>query len=193
MAELGLDWDAPPYPESPEAAPAPLQVQVDLGNLFLDDRRMIGLSSIRLAFNPLDFEAFFQRGQAYAHQKNFQEAATDYSMALVLTPANHRIRGELLVRRSQAYRALHDRERANADLQEFAESGLALPQVLLSAAAIQCNDLAWEYATGPVKHAHANKARTLSHMAVKLNPDERAFINTLGVVYYRLGQYCASD
>jgi WD40 repeat protein/Tfp pilus assembly protein PilF len=32
LAEMGLDWDAPPLPPAPPISPEPIQIQVDLGN-----------------------------------------------------------------------------------------------------------------------------------------------------------------
>ena len=56
-------------------------------------------------------------------------------------------------------------------------------------ASAQCNNLAWGYATGPEKERDPKKALPLAQKAVKLTPDLGIWWNTLGVVYYRLGQY----
>jgi uncharacterized protein HemY len=49
--------------------------------------------------------------------------------------------------------------------------------------------LAWRYVTGPEKQRDPHKALPLAQKAVKLTPDQWHYWNTLGVVYYRLGQY----
>jgi tetratricopeptide (TPR) repeat protein len=49
--------------------------------------------------------------------------------------------------------------------------------------------LAWRYVTGPEKQRDHSKAFPLAQKAVKLFPEEWMYGNTLGVVYYRLGQY----
>jgi tetratricopeptide (TPR) repeat protein len=193
LAEIGLDWDAPPYPPAGESQPATrsLQVAVNLGNRFvtLDPRVSVGLSSLRIALNPLDFEAYLDRGRAYGRQKEPQKALADYTMALILAPEKHQIRGETLFRRSNNYRALNDLARTNADLEQLAELDLPLPEELQATAALQCNNLAWEYATGPEKQRDLKKALPLAQKAVKLEADGGSHLNTLGVVYYRLAQY----
>jgi tetratricopeptide (TPR) repeat protein len=191
LAEMGLDWDAPPYPRAEQKPPVtvPLQVAVNLGNRFVDPHIAVGLSSFRLALDPFDFEAYLDRGRAYGRLKEPQKALADYSMALALAPANHKVRGEALVRRSNNYRALNDLAQANADLQLLAELDLPLPGELQAAAALQCNNLAWEYATGPEKQRDLKRALMLAQKAVKLEANRSTHLNTLGVVYYRLGQF----
>jgi WD40 repeat protein/tetratricopeptide (TPR) repeat protein len=189
LAEMGLDWDQPPYPQAGQSATLPLQVTVNLGYSFVDPRTKIGLSSFRLALNPFDFEAYFDRGRAYAQQKAPRKAIADYSMALALMPADHKSRGEVLLRRSNNYRALNDQVRRDADLQQIAELDLTLPEGLRDVAAEQCNELAWRYVTGSEKQRDPKKALPLAQKAVKLNGDEWRHRNTLGVAYYRLGQY----
>ena len=50
-------------------------------------------------------------------------------------------------------------------------------------------ELAWVQVMGPTKFRNATKALPLSRRAVALAPDEPLCLNTLGVVYYRLGQW----
>jgi uncharacterized protein HemY len=52
-----------------------------------------------------------------------------------------------------------------------------------------CMELAWIYVTGPNKSSDAPKALPLARRAVELAPDEPLCLNTLGVVYYRLGRW----
>jgi WD40 repeat protein len=54
--------------------------------------------------------------------------------------------------------------------------------------ATACNNLAWSYATGPVPVRDLTAALKLAEKAVRLKP-HRDYLNTLGVVYYRLGRY----
>jgi hypothetical protein len=90
LAEMGLDWDLPPYPEGNKAKPAPLEVRV-----------------------------------------------------IVAEPIN--------------------------------------PNTL--------NDEAWRLVTGPAGARDPAKALQLIQQAVQLEPGNAAFLNTLGVVQYRKGQY----
>jgi serine/threonine protein kinase/WD40 repeat protein len=98
LAELGLDWDAPPYADPPpEAARPPLRVEVDLGDL--------------------------------------------------------------------AKLALEGRN------------------------PVALNNEAWQLANGPAAQRDPARALRLIQEAMKLQPDDPTFLNTLGVVQYRNGQY----
>jgi tetratricopeptide (TPR) repeat protein len=55
-----------------------------------------------------------------------------------------------------------------------------------------CNGLAWLYVTGPEKLRDPTKALPLAQKAVRMAPENRNYRNTLGVVYYRLGQWDAA-
>jgi uncharacterized protein HemY len=50
-------------------------------------------------------------------------------------------------------------------------------------------ELAWIQVAGPQKFRDPTKALPLARRAVELAPDEPLCLNTLGVVYYRLGQW----
>src|SRR5262249_33674405 len=79
LKDLGLDWDAPAYPPGPAAeqpSPAVPEVRVHLGDLEDDAalgpqptpehlRQVVGLNSVVLAFQPLNFKAYRQRGRAH--------------------------------------------------------------------------------------------------------------------------------
>ena len=104
-------------------------------------------------------------------------------------PPDHKDRGEALFRRSNNYRNLNDSRQAEADLQTIVECDLDLPMELRLRTSVECNDLAWRYATGPDKERDPKKALPLAQKAIKLTPDLPTWWNTLGVVYYRLGQY----
>jgi WD40 repeat protein len=189
LADMGLDWDAPPYPQAKPTAPLPLRVTVDAGKAFIDPRTALALCSLRLGLNAFDFEAYFERGKAFGRLKQNQKAIADYSMALALMPLQHKSRGEALLRRSSNYRTLSLPVKARADLQEIAEQDLPLPPDAARYAAQQCDDLAWEYVTGPEKERDPHKALPLIRKAIKLTPEQPAYFKTLGVVHYRFGQY----
>jgi WD40 repeat protein len=192
LAEMGLDWNAPSYQEAKEPSSIPLTVRVELGNTFVDHRKVIVLSSLRVALNAFDFEAYLERGRAYSRLKKPQEAVKDFGMALAMLPAGHKAHGELLVRRSENLRILHEEVRANADLQQLAKLDLSIQEELQSSAAEQCNNLAWSYVTSSLQQRDPSTALTLIEKAIKLNPNGSAHFNTLGVVYYRLGRYSAA-
>jgi Tetratricopeptide repeat/WD domain, G-beta repeat len=52
-----------------------------------------------------------------------------------------------------------------------------------------CMELAWIHVAGEKKFRDAAKALPLARRAVELAPDEPLYLNTLGVVYYRLGRW----
>jgi tetratricopeptide (TPR) repeat protein len=55
--------------------------------------------------------------------------------------------------------------------------------------ALACNNLAWFYVTGPENRRDARAALPLARKAVEAAPGQWTCLNTLGVVYYRLGEY----
>jgi eukaryotic-like serine/threonine-protein kinase len=189
LTDLGLDWDAPPFPETKQVAPLPFTIKVDRGNLFVEDSVVIGLASFRLAVNPFDFEAYLQRGRAHGRRNEVPRALADYTMALTLMPTSHRYRGELLIRRSSNYRKLKDDFRARSDLQEFADQDLSVTEELQAGASELCNVAAWELVNGSEKQRDLDKALSLARKAVQLNPEGWAGLNTMGLVLYRLGDY----
>jgi serine/threonine protein kinase/WD40 repeat protein len=189
LADMGLDWDAPPYPKAEPPGSLPLQVTVDAGPGSLDPSTVVALASLRLGRNPLDFEAYLERGKAFGRLNARLNAIVDYSMALALMPPKHKSRGEALFRRSNNYRPLNDPVKANADLQQIAEQDLSLPPELVFVGVRQFNKLAWQYVTGPEKERAPHKALPLIRKAIQLMPHDGTLFNTQGVVYYRLGQY----
>lgn len=55
--------------------------------------------------------------------------------------------------------------------------------------ALTCNNLAWLYATGPTYLRSSERALSLAKQASELEPDTANYLNTLGVAYYRCGQW----
>jgi tetratricopeptide (TPR) repeat protein len=84
---------------------------------------------------------------------------------------------------------LNDHVKARGDLQRIADEDLPLSRDLTVMAAEDLNNLAWHYASGPVKERDARKALPLIRKALALSPEDCNYFNTLGVVHYRLGQY----
>ena len=182
LAALRLDWDLPPYPEAAEAG-LPKAIEVRVGKLdpAVQPRQQLGRASFVLAFFPLHWPSYRQRGGAYAALGEPRQAIRDYTLALRLASPDKRHRIDLLLRRANAYRQLPDLLAARADLERV----LALqPDHRWASRA-----LAWWYVTGPAKlHAPA-KALPPAEKAVRQAPGDSNARNTLGVVYYRLGRY----
>ncbi|HMF15098.1 MAG TPA: hypothetical protein VKE94_22440, partial [Gemmataceae bacterium] len=132
LQELGLDWDAPPFPAAkpePTAADHLLTVEIDLGELEdnvaigaqptpLHLRRLIGVNSLVLAFQPFNWKAYRQRGRAHAMLQESRQAIDDYSSALGLLPATDANRLDLFSRRAWSYLALREYDQALADIRE---------------------------------------------------------------------------
>jgi serine/threonine protein kinase/WD40 repeat protein/Tfp pilus assembly protein PilF len=166
LADLGLDWNAAPYPPPEDVAPAhPVSIQV------LPDANESWRSYWAL------------RGRAHQVAGQAAEAAIDFTEALQVLPtdAPPRQRAELLQMRARNYTRIQAYEAALADLQKAVE--------LAPDFARACHDLARLYVCGPVSLRNPLRAFPLAQQAVHLMPGERAYRHTLGVVYYRLGQY----
>jgi tetratricopeptide (TPR) repeat protein len=198
LATLELDWAMSPYPPAERSVPAqPIQGKVDLGHSldFLSggDSTSIALNSLLLVLNPFNFEAYLRRGRAYGRQDDGPKAIADYSLALALMPPGHMSQGEALFRRSNNYRRVRELSKAQADLQKIAELDLRLPVELHHLVGEQCNALARLYVAGSESERDAKKALPLAKKAVALRPAQWMYINTLGVVQYRLGQYVEAE
>jgi len=93
--------------------------------------------------------------------------------------------------RGRIHFALKQVEPAIADL----EAALALKPdqyVVRERLAESCNDRAWELASGPEPRRELHRALSMAERAVALAPGEALYLNTLGVVQYRAGQYAAA-
>jgi serine/threonine protein kinase/tetratricopeptide (TPR) repeat protein/WD40 repeat protein len=91
---------------------------------------------------------------------------------------------ELWERRADSYEALGQKEKAAADQAEALKLAANDPGRL--------NDQAWHLATGPEKKRDPARALVLIQKAIEREPDNDVFLNTLGVVQYRNGQFAAA-
>ncbi len=55
-----------------------------------------------------------------------------------------------------------------------------------------CNDLAWAYVTGPLELRDPKRALSLVRQSLDKDPNNAMYLNTLGLVHYRLGNYAAA-
>jgi tetratricopeptide (TPR) repeat protein len=192
LAELGLEGDLPPYPlAAPEKATPPLTASVDYGDLMArtHPREAVAVYSLAIALCPINPEAYLQRGRASGRLGEAQPAIADYSLFLALAAPADRRRAEVLLRRANNYLRLQDTARALADLHQVLKLGLDKSSGLQSALAQSCSHVARQLVTGPAKERDPARALPLAQKAVALMPDQPMFLNTLGVVYYRLGRY----
>jgi serine/threonine protein kinase/WD40 repeat protein/Tfp pilus assembly protein PilF len=160
LAAMGLDWDLPPYPAPKNADATPLKVEVDMGDL---------------GMTPEQQRLYWQR-----------QAGVN-SLLLALNPWNFQAR----LARATAWSRLGDHARASDD---YNQALLLLPSekwdpVNVEVAALEFNHWAWLWARYPPKSDEGPKALALARKAVSLQPGQWLYRNTLGVVYYRLGDY----
>ena len=152
------------------------------------EQSCIGLNSFLIILNPFNWEAYLLRGRAYDQLWEPQEAIADYTMALALMPPEYEKRGATLFQRRENYRRVHDLSKADADLQTIADFDLD-HHLDAGLVAWQCSNLALRYLAGPEEHRDLKKARSLAQKAVKLAPNDCLCLNTLGLIYYRVGRY----
>ena len=167
-----VDLD-PKVPTTQALGPAQTEEQ------YLADKRARLTQAIEA--RPDDFNAYMARGNFYAGRTRWHEAIADYTEAIRTRPPKN-IRPYR--KRAEAYMQLKEYAKAAADYERYAELLPAGPFP-----AIAYNNLAWLYVTGPPEIRDAGKAIPLAERAVELDPDNAGWLNTLGVVYYRNGQF----
>jgi serine/threonine protein kinase/WD40 repeat protein/Tfp pilus assembly protein PilF len=83
--------------------------------------------------------------------------------------------------RAALYYGMGEITKAIADFEQSLEKNPDQPAV--------CNDLAWTYANAPSDQRRLDRAIQLAQIATTSRPDKNEYHNTLGVLYYRLGQW----
>jgi serine/threonine protein kinase/WD40 repeat protein/tetratricopeptide (TPR) repeat protein len=191
LKELGLDWDWPEFKPAPKAqrSRAPLAVTVDAGHLALPEPPMaVALFSLAIALNPLNPEAYHQRGMAYGRLNDHRKAIDDYSTFLSLTPRGSPGRVDVLLRRGNNYDRLNDSAGALADLKQLLALDPREVGSLEHPLALLCNNVAWGQVAAPQKEL-PSQVLALAQKSTELEPYNILYRNTLGVVFYRLSRY----
>jgi WD40 repeat protein/tetratricopeptide (TPR) repeat protein len=191
LAERQLDWHAPPYP--PEAADfpsrTPLRAEVDrssvrwLHSLHTRDtprHARLAMSSLQIAFTPWHPDPYHERGHVYREMRAFEKAIDDYTIALHASAGQPQYQSHLYEMRGGCWLELNQLDRFVSDL----EKATNLDPNNVAAA----NGLAWFYLAGPPERRAPEKALPLAEQAAHLSANPQ-YVNTLGVVYYRLGRY----
>jgi tetratricopeptide (TPR) repeat protein len=220
LAELGLDWDALPYPPTTlPKYPPQLQITFDMGPLLLDEQseEAVIKYSLALAVVPLNPVAYLRRGHAYYDLKQWQQAADDLGLALALDSNNrdHLAWLELATACHNSQRldeavAAYSRilESGEGDAQVYnqrsvAYNGLGLVDKALAdldkALSLQPNEpivknnLAWMLANCPdAKRRDPARAVELAAQAVAALPSDGTLRSTLGLAQYRAGDWNAA-
>jgi WD40 repeat protein/Tfp pilus assembly protein PilF len=193
LAAMGLDWHAPPYPDSdpPDPALSSLtSLQVDLGPFQKARDRsnpppevLLERFDALLKDDPEDAGAYHLRALILDRLQRVPGAIADFSRAIERRPKDAHLRAQ----RGRLYEILKQYEPAIADL----EMALDLdPDHAQARAELHksCNNRAWELATGPEPRRELVRALKLARRAMNLIPGQGFVLNTLGVVQYRLGR-----
>jgi len=201
LAEMGLDWDAPAYPDDDPAGPSALPLpplQVDYGRLravieqynsHLEQHaapaeELVARYTERLKARPDDPDSLHQRGHALLRLGRFDQALADFSSASARRPLDRHLqayRGICLFALKRYAPALDQLEPAFQTDPETVRAIVKLDQAV--------NDQAWVLATGPEPQRDPALAARLAAFAVALAPGEQVSLNTLGVALYRAGKF----
>jgi WD40 repeat protein/Flp pilus assembly protein TadD len=130
-----------------------------------------------LRLQPNDPQAQFQHGRACQKLGRHAEAVADFTALLTRYPSA----AEFYELRAASHEALGKADLARADRKQAIKLGGKDPTVL--------NNEARQLVTGPAGQRDPARALELIQLAVEQAPDNATFLNTLGVVQYRNGQY----
>jgi WD40 repeat protein/tRNA A-37 threonylcarbamoyl transferase component Bud32 len=195
LADLGLpvDWPEPKPAPGVTAGPTPATVGVDPGfagnPTAADPAVAAAVLSISLALNPLNPQAYLDRGRAYSQlgEPWAENAAADYSAFLALMPGDDRL-AEVLLSRANALARRQDYAASAADVRRLLTlraDGIDRPDQL----ALLADDLAWRNVCDPGAKREAAEAHLLAQKAVEIEPFRAQYRNTLGAVLFRSGRY----
>ena len=194
LRSLGMDWDWPQFSSADPrpSPPKPPVTRVDPGFLrapwFNDERQTIAATSLCLALQPVNPEAYFGRAVAERRLGSWREALGDFDHFLALAPRNDSRRPEAKLLCALIQRARGDHAAAAAALRDVSSADRELipwPEEF----ALACNDVAWHYAKGGHREDWPENVVALALKAVQLAPGNGAFQNTLGAIYHRAGRF----
>jgi tetratricopeptide (TPR) repeat protein len=129
---------------------------------------------------PYDTHVRQLRAAANRSRKHDDEAAADLTALLAANPQD----AELHERRAECYQALGQPEQAAADREQALKLWANDP--------FRLNNRARGLVTAPKGQRDPARALALIQKAIEREPDNNLFLNTLGVVQYRTGQYAAA-
>jgi serine/threonine protein kinase/WD40 repeat protein len=193
LKELDLDWDWPEFEPAQEIRHPPLAVTVDTGivrqRAFDSDKEAVAALSIALALQPINPEAYLQRGLALDRLKLATNAIADYEMFLAQAPSTDRRRPEIHMQlAANYYQSLKDSRKAAAALRDAAAAPADQMPYPGKLAALS-NELAWNAVMQLPDAISAETALPLVRKTVDMEPYSFLYQNTLGAVLYRVGQF----
>jgi tetratricopeptide (TPR) repeat protein len=201
LAEMGIDWDAPAYPEDDPARPSALPLpplQIDYGRLrpaieqynnhleqntgSADD--LVARYTERLKARPDDPDALHQRGHALLTLRRLDQALADFSAASAIRPRD----GHLVAWHGVC---LFNLKRYSSALDQFESAFQTDPGTVrgIPNLGVFLNNVAWKLVTGPLPQRDPALASRLATFSVALAPGEQVSLNTLGVALYRVGKF----
>jgi len=135
-----------------------------------------------IILDPLSSGPYHDRREAYAEALRFRDAIRDCNEVLWRWAGDSWPQGFIQVYSSRAWYHLELREYKEA-LTDFQKAIELAPEGINN-----YHSLARAYATGPPGFRSPEKALPLAQKVIQMG-DHQNFINTLGIVYYRLGQF----
>ena len=161
LAEMGLDWDLPPLPP-PAHETAPRRVEFDLGTLAPQPRR----------------ENYIEQARLHAMREDWQAAAEDYAKAFDSGTTNLEYLFEIAAGLLVGGKPEKYQQVCRSMFQEHGQTDDDRTAYLLARPATFGHD---EYGNPDT--------RRLATLAVEATPHCAWYLHTLGMAYYREGQY----
>ncbi len=190
LAAMGLDWDAPPYPEIDPAPPGPLPAlvlhlgQADPALVLQEARSQQGLTQaadlMRSLFTPRthDPEDHHRRGHWFFDRKQWKAAGAAFDQAILLRPDDPHLYED------RSFCAMREGDEVSgvSNFRKMLELKPDHPT--------PSRMLAWLYVTGRAEVRRSpEEALPLAVKALQLDPNEPMVRITVGAVQYRLGRY----
>jgi Tfp pilus assembly protein PilF len=124
-----------------------------------------------------DAQAYHQRAHRFERLGRWKLAVADLDQAVRSCASDP----HLFEARAVDHLRLREHAKAIADVRHSLDLDANRPEAL--------NALAWLYVTAPRELRDPPQALVLAQRAVQSRPDDRSYRNTLGVAYFRLGQF----